>query len=198
MFRNLLLTLVGLLAEFTVQAQHFNFKPCYDYWKLTDQLRQGIKPTAEEWDALREAEGYKRKPTAGVWNEFVKRVILVYMPGNEKLIDQSIKTDLMLQQVTRYAKEEANLKNYISQLEHMPVLDSAQLYARQKLPPQWKNCFPKPTVDFILYDYDGSAREYGITMDLLVSYDLERYKPRVFLGHELLHYALAYCRIKFR
>ncbi|MCK8495229.1 hypothetical protein M0L20_25385 [Spirosoma sp. RP8] len=66
------------------------------------------------------------------------------------------------------------------------------------LPQKWKNCFPAPRVDFILYNYDGSAREYGITMDLLMAYDMETYRPGAFLGHELFHYALFYCRIKLR
>lgn len=199
MFRRILVTLITLLIEFNVQGQHFNFQPCYEYWKLTDKLRKGEKPTTEEWNKLRVADGYKRKPiTEKAWKGFIDRVSLVYTPGNKELIHQKIKSDLQLQWIIQYAKEEANLKEYISKLEHMHLMDSAKAYVQQKLPPEWKNCFPEPTVDFILYDYDGSAKEYGITMDLLVSYHIETHKPGVFMGHELLHYALWYCRIKFR
>lgn len=122
----------------------------------------------------------------------------MYSPGNEEQIQQQLKTTPSLQRIVRYYNEEANLKHYIAQIDQLHVLDSAMVYARRMLLPKWKNCFPAPQVDFILYDYDGSGREYGIAVDLLIAYDMDSYRPGVFLGHEMLHYALSYCRIKLR
>lgn len=178
-------------------AQSFNAQPCYEYWALTDQLRQNHRPDAQAWERLRQTDGYKRKNTTN-WQHFVDQVCLVYTPGNEERIRQQLKTDPSLRQVVRYANEEANLRQYLTELAQLHLLDSAQAYARSLLPPNLQRCFRPPTVDLILYDYDASGNGNGIVMDLLVSYDMDRYKPGVFLGHECLHYALAYCRVKFR
>lgn len=196
-FIKLLLGLFLFVSQRTTFAQFFNVQPCYEYWKLTNQLRKGIKPDAQAWNRLRQFDGYKHKNTQA-WQDFVENVTLVYSPGNEELIRHKLKTDLSLRWIVRYAQEEANLRQYVSQLEGLPLMDSAHVYVRRLLPTRWKYCFPKPKVDFIPYDYDASGRDYGITMDLLVSYDTERFKPGILLGHELLHYALAYCRIKAR
>jgi hypothetical protein len=197
MLSKVLFTLLFLLTGYTAQAQ-YNFQPCYDYWELTDKLRKGINPKPEEWQKLRESDGYKKTNTAD-WDLFVRQVSLVYTPGNEKQIQQEMKTDtLLLPRIVRYAQEESRLKEYLGRIGQMHSMDSAIVYANRMLPKKWKNCFPVPKVDFILYNYDGSAREYGITIDLLVSYDIDSYRPGMFLGHEMVHYALWYCRVKLR
>ncbi len=192
-----MITVSVLLIGLDGYAQGFNFQPCYAYWQLTNQLRKGLKPTPEEWDQLKKTDGYKRINQAA-WDQFVQQVDLVYTPGNEARIQQALKTDRSLQHIVRYANEEANLKKYIAQIDQLHVMDSAMVYTKRMLPEKWKNCFPVPKVDYVLYNYDGSAREYGVTMDLLLSYDMDTYRPGRFLGHELLHYALFYCRIKTR
>ncbi|MEZ0610373.1 DUF5700 domain-containing putative Zn-dependent protease [Fibrella sp. WM1] len=197
MSRKLLLSLLGVLIQSIVYAQSFNAQPCYEYWKLTDQLRKGIRPDAQDWERLRQFDGYKRKNTTN-WQEFVRRVSLVYWPGNEAQISEQLKTDLELRWIVRYAREEANLKKYLTELDQLHLLDSARSRAQAFLPPKFKNCSRLPVVDLILYDYDASGTSNGIVMDLLVSYDTDRYKPGALLGHEYMHYALAYCRIKFR
>lgn len=197
MFNQLVLLLSALLIGLAGYAQPFNFQPCYAYWRLTDQLRKGIKPTPGEWDQLKLMDGYKRVNQTG-WDHFVEQVNLVYTPGNEAGIQQAIKIDRSLQRIVRYAREEESLKQYIAKMNQRRLMDSALVYSKRMLPKKWKNCFPTPRIDFILYNYDGSGRQYGVTMDLLLSYDLDPYRPGVFLGHELLHYALFYCRVKAR
>jgi hypothetical protein len=174
-------------------------QPCYQFWSLTDQLRKGIKPSTQAWDSLRKADGYRRKYISDkAWRTFVDQLTLVYSPGNQAIIENKQKTDLALQWIARYAREEPKLRQYVAQMQRNPAMDSATSYVRQWLPTRWKHCFPRPRVDLILYDYDGSASDYGITMDLLVFYDTEQIRPGSYLGHELLHYALAYCRVKAR
>lgn len=197
MLKTIVLTLSLLVVAPAVHSQQLNFEPCYAFWKLTDRLREGVKLTAEDWQQVKETDGYKRVNKAA-WNQFVQQVTLVYSPGNQECIQQEMKKDRSLQRIIRYEKEEARLKNYIATIDQLHLMDSAMGYTKRMLPQKWKNCFPAPKVDFILYNYDGSAREYGITMDLLMSCDMETYRPGAFLGHELLHYALFYCRIKLR
>lgn len=197
MFRKSLLTLSILLIELTSYAQHFNFQPCYAYWQLTDQLRKGLSPKLEDWDRLRQGEGYKRKNMAA-WEQFVQQVTLVYTPGNEERVQQEMKTSPALQRIVRYAQEEAQLKQYIVQIDQRHIMDSARAYTNRMLPPKWQRCYPLPQVNFVLYDYDGSAREYGVTLDLLIAYDMDSYRSGAFLGHEMLHYVLFYCRVKLR
>lgn len=195
----ILITLLAVSAASSMQAQPYNAQPCYQFWRLTDQLRRGIRPSMQAWDSLRRADGYRRKSISDkAWRTFVDQVTLVYSPGNEAVTEDKQKTDLALQWIARYAREESKLKQYVIQLQGNPAMDSATSYVRQWLPAPWKHRFPRPRVDLVLYDYDGSASNYGITMDLLAFYDTEQIKPGSYLNHELLHYALAYCRIKAR
>jgi hypothetical protein len=195
----IVITLLAVSVAYSTQAQPYNVQPCYQFWSLTDQLRSGIKPSTQAWDSLRRADGYRRKSISDkAWRTFIDQVTLVYSPGNEAVTENKQKTDLALQWIARYAREESKLKQYVTQLQGNPAMDSATAYVRQWLPTPWKHRLPQPRVDLVLYDYDGSASDYGITMDLLAFYDTEQIKPGSYLGHELLHYALAYYRVKAR
>ncbi|PWV56884.1 hypothetical protein C7475_1011404 [Chitinophaga sp. S165] len=177
----------------------YNVQSCYKFWDITEMLRKGTLPSDADWSALKQSEGYKRKniPDAR-WKEFVDNVILVYSAGNEEKIREKMGNDISLRWIVRFATEEDKLKRYIADIAKTDLMDIALVHTRRMLPQSYKNCFPEPTVYFILFDYDANGNSNGVVMDLLVSFDMDTYKPGIFLGHEVFHYALAYCRIKLK
>jgi hypothetical protein len=177
----------------------YNFESCYAFWKLTGQLRSGNLPSEEEWGILKQTEGYRRKNISNErWKAFRDNVTLVFTPGNEEEVKQKMAGNIDLRWIRRFAQEEDQLKQYIAEIEQLHIMDSAIFQANRILPRKYRQCFRPPTINFLLFDYDANGNSQGIVMDLLVSHDMEKFRPGIFSGHEMLHYALAYCRIKTR
>lgn len=195
--RPIYLALSLLLLHMGPAHAQYNFESCHAFWKLTDKLRSGLLPSDTEWSKLKGTEGYGRKNiSAGMWKAFRDNVTLVYSPGNEEKVAQQMAGNLPLRWITRYAREEEALKKYVSGIDQLHIMDSAIYYAAGNLPRRYRHRIKPPVIYFLPFDYDANGNSSGINMDLLVSYDMERFRPGIFSGHEMFHYALAYYRIK--
>jgi hypothetical protein len=184
------------LLSVTAQSQ-LNVESCIAFWKLTGKIRGGALPSPAEWDSVLQTPGYQRKNiSAGRWKEFTDKVNFVFTPGNEAAAEERAAKDISYIPLLACLREEEKLKNYATNIQQSGFMDSALARARKNLPERYRNCFPVPTIYFVLYDYDGSGTNQHVIVDLLLSYHSDQCGTAIFAGHELYHNASSYCRIK--
>ncbi len=191
-----LLVMVWLFFSSETKAQ-YNFDAIEKLWNITDLLRNDEMPEEALWKDLFNSKAYKLKRPEKNYTDQVKlSLVLAFMPSKQEILKENIKNNVLLQRASRFALLEPYLKRHILWIQENNLLDSMQLQADKLLPTALYNCYPEPVIYFRYLDYDASADAKGIFMDLLLSYDVDRYKAGVFGGHELFHYILAACEAR--
>lgn len=184
-------TVIFALNKATAQT---NFEAIDQFWSLVDKIKLNQTPSAADWHKLFNTPGYRLYISENGVDSLTLELFkanLIKAGSDAVKTKNGLKDNSWLGQLERTIKLRSELDKHAKWLQSISYSDSMKVAAYRYLPERIKKSnYQAPTIYFLIFDYDGSANIKGIFMNLLLSYDLDRYKTGAFAGHELHHYIL--------
>lgn len=170
-----------------------NFAAVHKFFELTNTLQSGRSLTDSAWKTFLETEGNRYFiESNGVPPEYTDRVRkaceLVFMPGNDSLVDSLRATDQFINNYYQVKLNLDSLKAYTQRLQSVNFVDTIYARAVEWLPRRMHTFKIKPRIFYQLIDFNGSANNPYILPTIWGSYRLDAIKPGAYSGHEMHHF----------
>jgi hypothetical protein len=180
-------TLLSAQPKKSDTNETLDFSAVEAYFRLTDNMRQNITPTGQEWAAFFEAPINKLMVSAGALDttKFKNDLSNVYLTTNtswEHIDDKG------LQHHYKYRRYENELRQHIDFLKSSNVFDSILKYVSPYLPLRLRHKENIPRQYYIFYgSEDATGGGDMVINDLLLSYKIDTYYLGLLSAHETFH-----------
>lgn len=197
MIQRILFTLFTFLASQIVYSQTFDDSTCWEYFKLTDNLRNDKPLDKETWNQFLKNEAMQVYiKDQGFDDNFIdnyrKIMEVVYMPKNAVALQERLKDPMKnwwFYIINEYKVNEDNMKKYLIDIKKDPkgYFDTCYQYTYAMLPKKYQKKAPEFKVSIIPIHNDAHIESEWMVFTLIAAYFHDANRMGAMGGHELHH-----------
>lgn len=197
MIHRILLTLFIFLTSQIMYSQTFDDSTCWEYFKLTDNLKKDKPLDKQTWNQFLKNEAIqvymKDQGFDSIYiDNYRKSMEIVYMPKNSAVLQEKLKNPLKnwwIYIVNEYKVNEDNMKKYLADIQKNPkeYFDICYQYTYAMLPKKYHRKVPEFKVTIIPIHNDAHVETGWMMFTLMSAYFHDANKMGAMGGHEFHH-----------
>ncbi|WP_134090726.1 DUF5700 domain-containing putative Zn-dependent protease [Olivibacter sp. XZL3] len=180
-----------------IKAQSIDDRTCWEYFKLTDRLREGDSLSKESWNKFLKDEAIEvymndQGVDSTFFNTYRKTMEIVYMPKNESILNNRLKDPnkyWWTYIINEYKVHEEEMKAYLRTMKQNPkgYFDICYEHAYTMLPKEAHKRVDHYKFSIIPLHTDAHIENGWIVCTLMCAYFNDKNKTGILMGHELHH-----------
>ncbi|MCT2560399.1 DUF5700 domain-containing putative Zn-dependent protease [Chryseobacterium herbae] len=197
MIKQIILTLFAFLSSQIVYSQTFDDSTCWEYFKITQDLKNDKPLDKKTWNQFLKNEAIQvYLNDQGVDSAYIenyrKAMETVYMPKNSAELQKRLKKPMnnwWYYIVNEYKVNEDQMKKYLVDIKKDPkhYFDTCYQYTYQMLPKQYQKTAPELKVTIIPIHNDAHVKNSWMVYTLLSAYFHDMNRMGAMGGHEFHH-----------
>lgn len=197
MIKKIIFTLFAFLSSQIVYSQTFDDTSCWEYFKITQDLKNNKPLDKKTWNQFLKNEAIQvYLNDQGVDSTYIdnyrKYMEIVYMPKNSALLQERLKDPMKnwwLYIVNEYKVNEDQMKKYLTDIKKDPkkYFETCYQYTYQMLPKKNQKTAPDFKVTIIPIHNDAHVRNGWMIFTLMAAYFHDDNKMGAMGGHEFHH-----------
>jgi hypothetical protein len=197
MIQRILFTLFTFLASQMSYSQTFDDSTCWEYFKLTDNLRKDKPLDKETWDHFLKNEAMQvyindQGFDSTFIDDYRKIMEVVYMPKNADVLQKRLKAPMKnwwYYIVNEYKVNEDNMKKYLIDIQKDPkgYFDTCYQYTYAMLPQKYHKKASGFKVSIIPIHNDAHIESDWMVFTLIAAYFHDANRMGAMGGHEFHH-----------
>ncbi|MDH6253454.1 hypothetical protein M2347_003181 [Chryseobacterium sp. H1D6B] len=197
MIKRFLFTFLAFLSCQIVYSQTFDDSSCWEYFKITKDLKNDKPLDKKTWNQFLKNEAIQvylnDQGVDSTYIENYRRAMeIVYMPKNSAGLEKRLKdpmTNWWVYIVNEYKVNEDQMKKYLTEIQKDPkhYFDTCYQYTYQMLPKKYQKKAPESKVTIIPIHNDAHVKNGWMVFTLLSAYFHDANKMGAMGGHEFHH-----------
>ncbi|MBT2622560.1 MULTISPECIES: DUF5700 domain-containing putative Zn-dependent protease [Chryseobacterium] len=195
--QKIILALFVFLASQIVSAQTFDDSSCWEYFKLTADLKQDKPLDKKTWDQFLKNEAIQvylnDQGVDSTYTESYRRSMeIVYMPKNSAILQEKLKKPMSnwwIYNINECKVNEDQMKKYLTDIkkDSKGYFDTCYQYTYNMLPKKYQKKAPNYKVTIIPIHNDAHVENGWIIYTLISAYFHDANKMGAMGGHEFHH-----------
>lgn len=195
--RKIILALFIFLSSQIVLAQTFDDSSCWEYFKLTADLKKDKPLDKKTWNQFLKNEAIqvylKDQGVDSTYIETYRRSMeIVYMPKNSAILQEKLKTPMnnwWIYNINEYKVNEDSMKKYLTDIKKDPkrYFETCYHYTYEMLPKKNHKTAPEYKVTVIPIHNDAHIENKWMVFTLIAAYFNDYNKMGILGGHEFHH-----------
>lgn len=197
MIKKIIFSLLTFLSFQIVFAQTFDDTSCWEYFKITQDLKNDKPLDKKIWNQFLKNEAIQvylndQGVDSTYIDDYRKIMEIVYMPKNSAALQERLKDPIKnwwFYIVNEYKVNEGQMKKYLTDIQNDPqkYFETCYQYTYQMLPKKYQKTAPEYKVTIIPIHNDAHIEKGWIVYTLMASYFHDTNKMGALGGHEFHH-----------
>ncbi|KFF26533.1 DUF5700 domain-containing putative Zn-dependent protease [Chryseobacterium vrystaatense] len=197
MIKQIIFTLFAFLSSQIVYSQTFDDSTCWEYFKITQDLKNDKPLDKKTWNQFLKNEAMqvyiKDQGFDSIYIDNYRHIMeIVYMPKNSAALQERLKTPMKnwwFYIVNEYKVNEDQMKKYLTDIKKDPkhYFDTCYQYTYQMLPKQYQKKAQEYKVSIIPIHNDAHVTNNWMIYTLMAAYFHDINRMGAMGGHEFHH-----------